>query len=101
MDCRITRNVEKLHHFLLTRLKLGYVQMFSEGEMRLIDSLLDQVNKRKDILTAIVISFFQTSNPTPVHSHGMFGVNLSTWLGSLGLCLTYVIVLLQFRISEK
>ena len=44
--------------------------------------------------------FNQTSAESPVHSHGIFSVDLSAWIGALGVCLTYVIVLVQFRMSE-
>ena len=42
----------------------------------------------------------KTSADCPVRPLNMFDLNLSTGLSAIGLCLTYVIVLLQFRISD-
>ena len=55
----------------------------SEKEKCLLDIMLDN-----------------TSSCCPVRPHNTFDLNYSTGLSALGLCLTYVIVLIQFRISE-
>ena len=43
----------------------------------------------------------QCSNPSPISPHKVVPLNFATGLSGLGLCLTYIFVLLQLRISEE
>jgi hypothetical protein len=59
------------------------------------DTMTDKEKHTMDILVDRV------SNPAPVSPFQVFSLDFSTGLSALGLCLTYVIVLLQFRFGEK
>ena len=43
----------------------------------------------------------QTSTPASLSPYNLYAVNFSTGLSILGICVTYIIVLLQFRFGEK
>ena len=57
----------------------------------------DMSDKEKHMMEILLE---RVSNPAPVSPFQIFALNFSTGLSALGLCLTYVIVLLQFRFGE-
>ena len=72
----------------------------NDREKRWLDLLMTKVIISPEVKTQSDFFSLQASDPKPIHCFGIFAVHLSTFVAGLGICLTYVIVLLQFRIAE-
>ena len=65
---------------------------------RLLTGQFEVLTERERCMVKVLIDL--CSSPNPLCPKNVFGLNYSTGLSAIGLGLTYVIVLLQFRFGE-
>lgn len=80
-------------------------QCIANGNSGIKESLKEILRTRHDQLmgtcrTDLESLLDKCSDPCPMRPLDIFDQNYSTGFSALGLCITYIVVILQFKISE-